>query len=191
MLCLERKNFCDFDEIYKDMKEQFPAAELKSFSDFKKLFSKETYRLYIAKDDTKTVGYTVVYCSEEEKFLWLDYVAVKKAFQSGGYGKKIFSELQRTFSTYKGIYAEIEKPDTKNPDTIRRINFYTKLGAKKLECRYFYPNNGGGLEMDLYFIPFSKNNPESEFTKAVIKKVFSDIHQNVRELQKIMDKMNL
>ena len=88
----------------------------------------------------------------------------------------IFDSLINQFNTYKGIYLEVEKADESVINTIRRINFYKSLGAKKLDINYFYPNKDGCIELDLYFLPFCKAElPLKEVSFRVIKDVFNAV----------------
>src|SRR5699024_9863607 len=128
---------------------------LKSYEEFVKLLCDDGdfYHLYVVEDDNDAVAYVLLYKDELSGFLWIDYIAVFPEYYSKGYGRKIIAELKNTFSKSKGVYFEVEKPDTNSPDTLRRIKFYTSCGVKKLDCEYFYPNKDGCLPMDLYFLP--------------------------------------
>lgn len=181
-----------FNTVYKDMLEQFPKSELKSFERFMELLSTDNYCLYSARADDTVAGYFIVFIDSENKNLWLDYIAVLKKYQSRGYGHKIFEELKKYFANdFNGIYLEVEKPDETDINTIRRIKFYESMNAKKLDIRYFYPNENGALPMDLYFLPFNRDKvPQKEEIINTIQKVFCSIHSDCNKLDAILAQIN-
>ena len=153
----------DFKHIYQDMLEQFPKYELKSYENFEKLISSGKLDCYGVYDNDLEIGYFLL--AKTGKSFWLDYIAIKKPYQSKGYGRKIMQH-------FDNCYLEVEKPDLNKPDTLRRIKFYEALGAKKLDIDYVYPNDQGGYTMDLYYL--GKNIPEN--ITEDIKYIFKILH---------------
>lgn len=192
MLKIEQKNFEYFQIVYRDMLKQFPAAELKSFENFNNMFKNSNYCLYSVNDKDNAVGYFMLFKDLKSKILWLDYIAIIKEYQSKGYGHRIFEELKQHFSSdFNGIYLEVEKPVLNKKNTIRRINFYENIGAKKLDINYFYPNKAGGLPMNLYFLPFNNSPlPLKNTILQTIREVFKNIHNDCKSLECIFDKIN-
>ena len=192
MFKIKQENFDFFKTVYKDMTEQFPATELKSFKRFKQLLRLDKYCLYSVSDKGRQVGYFILLKDNIKRVLWLDYIAILKEHQSKGYGHKIFDQLKQYFaSDFNVIYLEVEMPDICLKNTLRRISFYKNLGAKKLDIKYFYPNPGGELEMDLYFLPF-KNTvvPEKAEIQQTVNLVFNTIHTDCCELNSILSKIS-
>lgn len=181
MLSLQISDTNNFEDIYKDMLLQFPQNELKTFEVFFKLLSDKTlnYKLLLAKDNEKVIGYCLLYFDNEQNTIWIEYIAIYKEFHSFGYGSKIFETLKNTYKDYLGVYLEVEKANEDNINTLRRIKFYTRLGAKKIDCVYFYPNKEGCLEMDLYFIPFKEKMPDNQSIKTAIENIFSNLHSEI------------
>lgn len=186
-------------DIYADMLIQFPKEELKSYECFENLLKDEDYNIYSAVDNDVKVGYVVLYNDKHNKTLWLDYLAVYKDFHSKGYGSLILKAMKKHFSdsdpnqniNIKGIWLEVEKPDPKKPNTIRRISFYERLGAIKVNCEYFYPNTEGALPMDLYFLPFQKYfMPDCEFVLSSIKNAFTFLHCDLPHHQAVFNEIN-
>ena len=170
--------------IYNDLNEQFPPEELKGYEEIKKLIKNNRYELYLAKENDEIIGYTII--ARLESIIWLDYIAVLKKFQGLGYGSKILKQLKEINDKNNGCLLEVEKPNHTEQNTIRRINFYKKLGAKKLEINYLYPTKTGGLPMDLYYIPYKVNStPTITEIKIIIKNLFALLHSNIPELDKI------
>lgn len=191
MLNLILENTEYFSSVYEDMKIQFPADELKDFDCFIKLLNKPSYRLYsVVESDNVRVGYVICITDDKNKFLWIDYIAIYKNMQCKGYGHKIFYLLKEKFAAYTGIYLEVEKPDINEQNTIRRINFYKSLGAKKLNLNYIYPNKNGGLPMDLYFIPFSTDYKEDlSLAFHDISCVFDILHSDIPVTKNILEQI--
>ena len=75
---------------------------------------------------------------------------------------------------------EISATDKNVPNTLRRIKFYTNLGAQKLDYDYFYPSGKGPLPMDLYYLPYKGILPEH--IDADIKETFAIIHSDIEYL---------
>lgn len=179
-----------FDDIYCDMKRQFPLQELKNRESFDKLLSDGKYCLYCAFDGECRVGYFLVF--KDSMSLWLDYIAIFKEHHSKGYGHKIFDLMKQFFAEdFNGIYLEVEKPDEREPNTLRRIKFYESLGAKKLDIDYFYPNKDGYIPMDLYFMPFKTglSMPDKTAVKSTIKTAFSALHGDIPHVREVFEKI--
>ena len=165
----------DFRIIYNDMTEQFPPEELKSYTRFCELLESGRYYVKSVIDEAQIVGYVIFIIVNDS--LWLDYIAVFKQFHSKGYGGRILKALLEEFK--KGIYLEVEKPDKLHPNTLRRIKFYTNLGAQKLNYDYYYPSAAAPLAMDLYYLPY-KSLPEQ--VAADIKDDFAFLHSDIAYL---------
>ena len=120
--------------------------------------------------------------------IFIDYIAVYKKFHSQGYGGKILEKLREVFRDKKGCFLEVEKPDLENFNTIRRIDFYQKHGAKKLDINYLYPNEKGFLPMDLYYISYG-SEPSYYEIKSFITKLFEVVHKDIKHSEEILAKI--
>lgn len=167
----------EFNTIYNDMIEQFPAEELKSYDRFCELINSGKYIINLVEDGGSPIGYVIF--SEVNGSLWLDYFAVFKKYHSKGYGSRIIKALAGEHC--KGIYLEVEKPDEDVPNTIRRIKFYKNLGAEKLDYNYFYPAKDKPFPMDLYYLPYTKMPLKIEND---IKEIFEFLHSDVEYLNR-------
>lgn len=176
----------DFDDVYKDMLMQFPASELKNFQSFQNLLKNENYKFFRAKDKDTFVGYVLLYEDKTTSSVWIDYIAVLKTFHCRGYGTAILKKLMQKYEHFGRMFLEVEKPDNADIKTLRRIKFYSELGAKKLDINYFYPNNDGGFAMDLFFFPLQNNSyPSFNESLYLIKSVFNSLHSDVSNLDDI------
>lgn len=174
-----------FKKIYSDMLFQFPASELKQYEKFQKILG-ENYSAYDVIEDGIPVGYVVLFLWND--FIFIDYVAIFKEFQSKGYGGKILETLKEKFNSKKGCFLEVEKPDESKPNTLRRIRFYQKHGAEKIGINYLYPNETGFLPMDLYYIKYSVP-AEYQETRDFIEKLFEIVHGDLMHSKEVLSKI--
>ncbi len=174
----------DFHGIYHDMLEQFPLAELKDFQTFADLIDEEIYDALIAEEDSVPVGYVLVF--KNEKYIFLDYIAIFKIRQGKGFGGEILDMLRDYYLDKDGCFLEVEKPDPNNHNTIRRIHFYDMHGAQKIDINYLYPNKEGSLPMDLYYIGYKLQVPSKEEVKNFIEVLFETIHRDIHHRRKVL-----
>ena len=118
-------------------------------------------------------------------------MAIDIKFQNAGYGTLLFKIAESKQEGILGIFLEVEIPDDKNEsykeEQIRRINFYERLGAKKLNIKYQLPTNNGGRPMYLYFRPSPnvKILPKEQIKKAIAS-AFDYIHSDVNQRDTIL-----
>jgi len=173
-------------EVYGHFEQDFPYNERKPLEHLIELYQKGRYSIILAKHEmfNKIIGYAFVY--NDEKTLWLDYMAIEERFQNAGYGTLLFNRIMGLKSPNKpGMYIEVEKPgpdDSKNSDAARRIRFYERLGAQRLPIDYELPTEVGPFPMFLYFKPAqnAKMLPAEEM-KQSIESVFGYIHSDIAD----------
>lgn len=170
--------------IYSDMKKQFPAEELKTYSEYNTLLASGDYKLGLVFDDNNLIGY-ILYLTKD--FIWVDYIAVLKEFHSKGYGGKILASLFEKYSHLKGCYFEVEPEDEKFPQTIRRMNFYKRLNCSELNFVYYFPNPLKKLKMKLLYKSFDGKIPDREKIKKDIEAVFEALHKKVECRKEILE----
>ncbi len=174
----------DFHGIYHDMLEQFPLSELKSFQTFADLIDEGIYDAIIAEENSVPVGYCLIF--KNEKYIFLDYIAIFKVRQGKGFGGEILDMLRDYYLDKDGCFLEVEKPDPNNYNTIRRIRFYDMHGAKKIDLNYLYPNKEGALPMDLYYIGYKPKVPSKDEIKSFIISLFETIHRDIPHRRKVL-----
>ncbi len=175
----------DFKNIYNDMLSQFPPEELKSFENFQKITGKN-YCAYDVVNNGTPVGYVILF--ESRDFIFIDYVAIFKEFHSNGFGGMVLETLKEKFAAKKGCFLEVEKPDVREPNTLRRIKFYQKHGAGKLGVNYLYPNENGALPMDLYYIMYS-GQPVNQEIKNFITELFQNVHADIVHYENVLEQI--
>ncbi len=169
----ENQNIAD---IYSDLCIQFPVDELKSKSFFYSILNNPNYKFFRCYSDEKEVGYILCYVDE---YIWVDYFAVYKPYQSMGYGKQILKALFEKFNRLKGVLFEVEKIDSSNVTTIRRQKFYKDMGCINSGINYLFPSYDKALPMDLLYYPLINKYPEKQDVLLFIRKVFETIHTDV------------
>lgn len=166
----------NLESVYNDMQQQFPPEELKSCKHLQCLLGKN-YKLYQGLENTNEIGYFFLF--EDKDFILLDYLAIYQKFHSKGYGSKILQSLKKLYPNKKGCFLEVEKPDNSNINTFRRIKFYEKQGAVKLDLNYLYPSIDKPLPMDLYYIPYRDKIPNKIETERFITELFNFVHTDI------------
>jgi hypothetical protein len=151
---------------------------------------KKKYKLLLAKQKgfKRTIGYAFIYAMDELNAIWLDYFAIVKGFRNSGYGTLFFAKMAETRQC--NIFIEIEIPEGPHSDNQqRRITFYERLGAKKVDIHYELPTDKGGLPMYLYFKPASNGEAvDIKYLKEAIFSTFKYIHSDVVHTETILNK---
>ena len=71
---------------------------------------------------------------------YLDYFAIYKEYQNRGYGTEAMKELINRIACNDGLIGEIEKENKDDINTIKRLEFYRKIGFRKTGVEYFLYN---------------------------------------------------
>ena len=174
-------------DIYSDMKKQFPPEELKTVETMRQLLSGDYYKFAIFYDNKEPVGY-IFYLQND--FLLVDYVAVFERFHSKGYGSRILRSLFEKYSNLKGCFFEVEPENSDIIQTIKRMNFYKKLGCEILDFEYYFPNDIRELNLKLLYKSFDGNIPDKYEIKNQVKFVFDKLHSDVKNRKAALDLIN-
>lgn len=171
----------DVIRLHDSIIEEFPEGERKAIEVFIRLFETGDYKLLIAYDETGLeVGYAFLYTIRKLNKLWLDFIVIHPEFQAKGYGTKFFDKMNSFYKSYDGMFLEVEIPEGSNENQIRRISFYERSGAVRLDLKYYLPNEFGGLQMYLYYNSLNKDVlPEPEVVIKVIESAYEFIHSDI------------
>ena len=175
-LCLKTKKNLP-EEIYSDMEKQFPPEELKTFTELNNLLHGNFYKFAMFYNADEPVGYVFFL---QNDYIWIDYIAVFEKFHSKGYGSRILNLIFIKYSNLKGCFFEVEPEDSDNIQTVKRMNFYKKLGCKKLDFEYYFPNEIKELRLELLYKPFNEKIPDKNEIKKQINFVFENLHTFVK-----------
>lgn len=185
---LYSKECWSFMQIYDFLKQYFPSHELKQSKTFEKIYKNQNYSICEIVFKYRTCGFFSFF-QFKDNTIFIDYFFIFKKFQSMGLGSKTFEIIKKNFSQ-KGCYIEVEKENKNHYNTIRRVKFYKNLGAKKLNINYFYPNQEGELNMDLFFLPFeAKYFPTKENIIQNIQTIFDKLHFDLPHSKEVLKKI--
>lgn len=180
----------DLEKLYKIFERDFPASERKSLAHLKSLLS-ENYVLLLGMDgDTnEQVGYSLVYMPKGINTAWLDYIAIDEKYHGLGYGTEFINIIKdKAIGDRLGLFLEIEIDDGIDELKRRRIEFYKRLGAKKIDMMYSLPIVDGSFDMSLFFLP---REGEVVLNRNLIVdtlvSVFNYIHSDINHRKAILD----
>ena len=185
----------DLRDVYERFEKDFPGSEKKDYAHLKILMEKGKYKLLLAKHKIfgGIIGYAFIYEIDNNKMLWLDYMAIDMRFQNAGYGTLLFNKITESKQDgILGIFLEVEIPsegdDQCRLEQQRRIKFYERMEAERLSVDYKLPNNEGGLPMYLYFRPSSslKLLPKEQI-RETISSAFEYIHFDISKRNEIFE----
>lgn len=194
-LILSKANKADFDLIYEDMQKQFPYLDIKPKTTFLNIAQTQDYDIWLAQSVIRghlvNIGYMLVWEDKEQHLILLEYIAVSSKYHGKGYGSKMLKALRDKYPGVRGCFLELEKPDSKDKNSERRIEFYREKGAYNLNFKYYFPQKDGALEMDLYFLPFKRDInkiPTADILKSIIN-FYAALHQDVPDALKTLSKI--
>ena len=151
------------DSIYKNYINLFPKEEQRKWVKIEKTYQKGIERIYkITLDNSEIIGFFMLEKIDDYPF-YLDYFAIYKEYQNKGYGTCAIKRLIDKIIKNDELICEIEAVEDKNPITVKRFEFYNRIGFKKIMSEYLLYN--------VCYTPiiYSKNK---EVNKEQIDKVF-------------------
>lgn len=170
----------DFQQVYADMLTQFPPSEMKTKAAFLKLLDNKNYDLGVVRnDENQMVSYFLCYRIDSLKMVLLDHFAVVRQYHGKGIGSVVLKLIREHYCTFKGLILEVENPNPEDLNTIRRIKFYQRLGAYKLNMKYLIPaENNSAMLMTLMFLNCANDGVKVEKKEVInaLKYIFNDVH---------------
>jgi GNAT superfamily N-acetyltransferase len=156
-------------DIYDRYIRLFPEKEQRDWDKIRRAYDDGYEKFYKIIDEDKTVGFFILEKMNDYPY-YLDYFAIYEEYQSKGYGSKSLRKLLDTVVKDKGLIGEIEIVKEEEPLTKKRLDFYTRLGFKKLDSLYsffgcefnpiIYPDNDfiDADEVDRIMLEYYKEN---------------------------------
>lgn len=137
MLEIIEINIEEFEnEIYEEYTTLFPEDEQRSWKKIKATYEKGIEKFYKITLNNEIIGFFMLEKAGEGYPYYLDYFAIFKKYQNKGYGTEAIKKLLKKICIKEDLVIEIEKEEEENPLTIKRANFYKKLGFKKVYSEY-------------------------------------------------------
>ena len=160
---------------------QLPAQR---FSD---LLSGGRYRLFAYAEGDAVWGVALVYFSDELRFAWLDYFAIRSDLRGRGLGSDLFRGIVQMAIEQKPqphwllfeVDDDYEGDLQRESDCKRRVKFYRRLGARLLEnVPYKFPSAAAEpIRMRLMAYQL---RPDATLAtndlKCIVAETFSNIH---------------
>ncbi|CEG25707.1 GNAT family N-acetyltransferase [Bacillus sp. B-jedd] len=183
----------DLQKVYPRFTEDFAPEEQKSYRQLESLLKEGNYQLLFAKDNTieQIIGYAFIYEFATVPAIWIDYIAIHEEHRGGGYGSLFFKKIADYRQNGIGVFLEVEIPEAEEGENrtiqLRRISFYERLGANKLDVPYLLPTINGGFPMYLYFKSTDRVNIlRKEQIQAAITEVYKQIHSDLENTASIL-----
>ena len=155
------------DKIYDKYVKIFPESEQREWVKIKEAYKKGIEKFYKIVFENKIIGFFMLEKLNDNYPFYLDYFAIFSEFQNKGYGSKAIKKLIDKVVDDNGLIGEIERENIKNPITIKRFNFYSKLGFKKIDSEYLLYN--------IFYTPIIYINSDN-IIKEKIDKIFFDYY---------------
>ena len=128
------------DKIYERYTKLFPEEEQRNWNKIRDTYNKGIEKFYKIVLDNSIIGFFMLENNEKDYPYYLDYFAIFEEYQNKGYGTKAIKKLMSEIIDNKGLCIEIEKEEEDEPLTIKRANFYLKLGFEKINSEYLLYN---------------------------------------------------
>ncbi|MBP3255860.1 MAG: GNAT family N-acetyltransferase [Clostridia bacterium] len=155
------------NDIYDKYIELFPEEEQREWNKIVKTSKKGIEKFYKIIYENKTIGFFLLEKINDDYPFYIDYFSIYREYQNQGYGTKAIKVLLSKIINKKGLIAEIETESKDNPITIKRFEFYKRLGFKKIKSEYLLYN--------VYFTPILYNDYK-EINKEKYDKIFFDYY---------------
>lgn len=151
------------DNIYSHYIELFPKDEQREWKNITKTYNLGIEKFYKIVLDNETIGFFLLEKIKDYPY-YVDYFAIYKKYQNKGYGFEAFSKL---IDKYKdiGVIGEIEEVKDDNLITVRRFEFYKRLGFRKIGSLYY-----------LYNVLYEPIVVNCNLDKEAIDKIFMDYY---------------
>lgn len=154
---------------------------------FESLLAGGNYRLFAYAQEEDIKGVALVYFSDDLRFAWLDYFAIRSDLRGRGLGTQLFREIVQTATDQsrepEWLLFEVDDDYDADPEReaecARRVRFYRRLGAQLIEnVPYKFPSAfGAPIKMRLMAYPLGSDATlAADDLRRVVAEVFWNIH---------------
>ena len=124
-------------EIGKLYRDAFPADERIPFRILLSMRNAQRHLYAFYRDD---ILYGFVFLYHGERFMFIHYLAVCKAYRAQGYGS-MFLQMIRSLDPDLSVLLEVETPDSSSlilDQQLKRLSFYRRNGFVMTDIRYLF-----------------------------------------------------
>jgi len=172
----------DWKNLYET---SFPADERMAVEEIRQLLGKGEMMLHKTLNGKgELVCFSLVFLVTD--FLLLSYIATDPTKRSGGYGskhmKQLIQLLKAQYPSHLRLFLEIESTKEKGLDPEvqktrnRRLDFYQRLGAKRMCKNYWFANlgaKGGPTKLaELLWIELNGQPVDDQVLQRVIREIY-------------------
>lgn len=172
--------FKSFINIYKD---SFPENQKLPLDIVSQRTQENTHQIFGGFLDNQVVLIAILHLLKGTDFILLIYLATDSNFRGQGIATEFMNYiLNWAINNHKYLLIEVENPDFGNDKDkkIRRIKFYTKLGALELKnVNYILPPLSGNIytEMKLLLMPkYYQNFLDGDLVKKLIQQMYQEVY---------------
>ena len=148
-----------FDEAMKIYESSFPIFEQRTIKDQIDVLENNMYYCSVVCEDDKLIG--LIFYWKYENYTYIEHLAIATNLRGQNYGSKI---LKAFCEESKNTILEIDNPV--DEISIKRLNFYTKLGFKLQKFNHVHPPYRKEYEgHNLKMMSFGKDLSQEEYDK--------------------------
>ena len=127
------------NNIYDKYVSMFPKEERRDWKKIEITYDNGIEHFYKIMLDDNEIGFIMLEKINNKPY-YIDYFAIYKEYQNKGYGSKIIKYLIDNIVLEDGLIGEIEEVREDDIQTVRRLDFYEKLGFKRMDSLYYLYN---------------------------------------------------
>lgn len=174
-------------EIYLDL---FPQEERQKLSIIDERINSGKEQLYVLTYFEDVIGIALIWNFEQINTNFIDYFAIKKEYQSKGFGFNFLKLLKEQFHKDSIILLEVETPRSNDDlDRNKRIDFYKKSKFNILsDFQYFMPSINGQGKCDMKLMYFSESHDldnDKRLVYKIVEVIFNEVYNNYDDVKQI------
>lgn len=170
---LKKITFEEFKkDFYKNLKKMFPKDEQRDLDSIQKTYESGNEQIYkVRLEDKTSIGFFMLEKLPDYPY-YLDYFTIFKGYQDKGYGSSVMKAILDRICVEDGLCAEIEKVDSENEQSMKRWDFYKKMGFRLVNS-----------ELEVYHVLYNPiiYSDEKYTTKEVVRTLFKYYNLNCEE----------
>lgn len=154
------------NQIYDGYILLFPDEEQRDWDKIRVTYNNGIEKIYAIVSEDTIAGFFMLEKINNYPY-YLDYFGIFKQYQNKGYGTQAIKELIKKVGS-EGLIGEIEKEDQNDIKTIKRFEFYKRLGFRKIDSEYYL--------YKVYYTPIECCNSK-EISKERYDEIFFDYYK--------------